>query len=175
MGMTKNSTRAARRAERAKQRRFGRDEASNSFALFVVMLPMLLGAFGMGLDISRNVYIRTELQNALDLAVVGGAAEVRHDDAGNIYVDQARAVAAAERIYDANRQQAARLECTSNHTIEGTGTRRCWQRWNEPVASGGEFTYSVVEISKNAFLPVVGVTFQTYRLVSHASLRQDAQ
>lgn len=163
------------RSPTTRSRRWGRDEASNSFALFVVMLPMLLGAFGMGLDISRNVYIKTELQNALDLAVVGGAAEVKSTSTGDIAVDQTRAVAAAERIYQANRAQAAKLECTSTQTIEGSTTRRCWKRWEEPVASGTEFTYSVIERSRNAFLPVIGVTYQDYRLVSHASLRQDAQ
>lgn len=156
-------------------RRWGRDESSNSFALFVVMLPMLLGAFGMGLDISRNVYIKTELQNALDLAVVGGAAEVRHNSSGDIQVDRERAVATTERIYQANRAQAAALECPGKSVIAGTGQRRCWKEWEPPVANGAEFTYSVIERSRNAFLPTIGIPYQDYRLVSRASLRQDAQ
>lgn len=173
--MTRRATSVSHTPASTKPRRWGRDEASNSFALFVVMLPMLLGAFGVGLDVSRSVYIRTELQNALDLAVVGGAAEVRHNPSGNIAVDQDRAVATTERIYQANRAQAARLECTGEGVIDSLGTRRCWKRWEDPVANGSEFTYSVVERSRNAFLPVIGITFQDYRIVSHASLRQDAQ
>lgn len=157
------------------ERRFGRDEASNSFALFVVMLPMLLGAFGMGLDISRNVYIRTELQNALDLAVVGGAAEVTHNSNGDIQIDRERAIATTERVYQANRAQAAALECKGGAVIAGTEQRRCWALWEPAIANGAEFTYSVVETSRNAFLPTIGIPYQQYRLVSHASLRQDAQ
>lgn len=174
MRMTKIRFRRRPSHTTGKPRRFGHDEASNSFALFVVMLPMLMGAFGIGLDVSRNVYIKTELQNALDLAVVGGAAEVSHDDHGNIYVNPGKAVATTERIYEANRQQAARLECTSTTVIEGTSQRRCWKR-DGYTANGVEFSYSLTERSRNAFLPVVGVVYQDYRLISHASLRQDAR
>lgn len=159
-----------------KRRTGPRDESSNSFALFVVMLPLLMGAFGMGMDMSRNVFIRTELQNALDLAVVGGAAEVRYTGSGDIKVNQEAAVATTERLYNLNRINASKLECLGGGHIAGAeGQRRCWKVLDLPAATGVEYVYGVSERSRNAFLPVIGVVYQDYQIISRASLRQDAQ
>lgn len=162
-------------APEAKSRRRVREEASNSFALFVVMLPMLMGAFGLGLDMSRNVFIRTELQNALDLAVVGGAAEVKWSGDGDLRINQEAAVNTTERIYNLNRAHASRLVCQGHAVIANGGGTRCWLPYGEAKATGVEYVYGVTEKSRNAFLPVIGVEYQTYNIVSRASLRQDAQ
>lgn len=179
MDATEPTTCSTATAKGSARRRWGRDESSNAFALFVVMLPMLLGAFGIGLDVSRNIYIRTELQNALDLAVVGGAAEVKHNPSGDIRIDAAQAISTTERVYNANRAHAAKLECTGTGSLDGVlGGRRCWKVWNDVVSVNGvEFTYGVVERSRNAFLPVIGssLAYQDFKIVSHASLRQDAR
>lgn len=151
-----------------------REEASNSFALFVVMLPLLMGAFGMGLDMSRNVFIRTELQNALDLAVVGGAAEVKWTGDGTLKINQEAAVNTTERLYNLNRAHASALICEGHGTIPEGGGKRCWEQYGEPKANGVEYVYGVTEKSRNAFLPVIGVEYQSYNIVSRASLRQDA-
>lgn len=162
-----------------------RDESSNSFAMFVIMIPLLMGAFGMGLDISRNVFIRTELQNGLDLAVVGGAAEVQFAPNGAAVVDLEKAVVATERVYNMNRAEAAALLCTKGQgLLADSGITRCWQPVDPHtytdinkatgVASSGYY-YAVRERSRNAFLSVVGVTYQDYLIESRASIRQAAQ
>lgn len=151
-----------------------RDESSNSFALFVVMLPMLMGAFGLGLDISRNVYIRTDLQNSLDLAVVGGAASTVDKNNGGIKIDAEKAIASTEKIYAANRP-AKNLTCFGGGSIPDSDATRCWEVVEHSFTnSNTEFSYTVHEQSRNAFLPVIGIEYQQYTVSAHAAVRQDA-
>lgn len=165
------------RPDRIKRRSKARDEASNSFALFIIMAPVIFGAFGVGLDISRNVYIRTELQNSLDMATVAGAAVTTVDANGNAVIDTNNALTAVEKVYAMNRAQGPALACAGwgpGNLIAGTTLRECWQVNSQAVTSRSLY-YSVKERSTNAFLPIIGVKYQTYDIVSQARIKQAAQ
>lgn len=151
------------------------EELSNSFALMVVMLPVILGAFGMGIDMARNTYIRTSLQNTLDMATVAGAA-VTNVTAGQPTINPTGAIQQTERIYAIDRNTGPGLACIGSRAIvSGTTLPMCWKRWHAPRVRATKLTYSVVEKSRNAFLPVIGIDFQTYHLVSHAVVNQQTQ
>ncbi len=153
-----------------------RDEASNSFPLLVLLLPLILGSFGIGLDTARNFYIRTSLQNDLDLAVVAGAAVTSYNNAGDVVIDGNRALREVERIYALNRGDGPGLSCTGDGAgVAGTdGLRRCWTTERQVVhPSGQRITYVIAERSRNAFLPVLGERFryQDYTIRSEALLK----
>lgn len=143
-----------------------RDEKSNSFALFVVMLPILLGAFGLGVDVARNVYIRSSLENALDTAVTSGAAAgyVYNGQDGSFSLEQF--TQATERVYALNRQNGPGLSCIGAGIVPGTTLPKCWVQPRGPQYDGTrhEVRYSVQEQSRNSFLNVIGVPTQTYRI-----------
>lgn len=156
----------ARRTGRATRR----SESGNAFAVFIVMLPMLLAAFGMGVDVARNTYIRMSLQNDLDMAVVGGAAVTQTNSNGKLVISTSGAQAAVRETYRLNRLNSTNLDfCLTGNT------NRCWQETAGAPAvtqNGTRITYSIRERSRNtAFLAFVGVPFQDYRLTSSAVLR----
>lgn len=153
-----------------------RDEASNSFAMFVVMLPMILGAFGIGVDMSRNLYIRTSIQNHLDMATVAGAGTTVQTSAG-LRVDTKNALPQVERVYAVNRASGPGLSCIGNRSIiEGTdGQRRCWTQPVKAAATSTKVTYTVAERSRNSFLVVLGIKDQNYRVSSAAKVNQQTE
>lgn len=158
------------------------DESSNSFAMFVVMLPLIIGAFGIGIDIARNVYIRTSLQNALDMATVGGAAVTEVAPGGGLRIDADNALLTTEQVYALNRASGPSVDCVDTPgNIPGTQLARCWRTGvglRAPTVTDTAIYYSVRERSKNAFLPVLGVTslvWQDYVLESHAVLKQSGE
>jgi hypothetical protein len=151
-----------------------RDEASNSFALFLIMMPVIMGAFGIGLDMSRNVYIRTTLQNGLDMATVSGAGVTDVNQEGVVDIDEEGALRAVETVYAQNRPGF--MECTGdNSRIGDTGYHRCWKQWGSPTINRAYLQYGVRERSKNAFLPVIGVKWQDYHIRSQARINQQAE
>lgn len=151
-----------------------RDESSNSFAMFIVMLPIIMGAFGMGLDFSRNVYIRTTLQNALDMATVSGAGVTEINSQGRVDIVNGEALRTVERIYAINRSEVP-MDCWGDgDDIEGTTLNKCW-RESEFGMSRDYLTYGVRERSQNAFLTVIGVKWQRYDIVSNAAVNQDQE
>lgn len=151
-----------------------RDEASNSFAVFIILLPIIMGAFGMGLDFSRNVYIRTTIQNALDMATVSAAGVTEVNDDGKVDILNRQAYETVEKVYAVNRAEVP-LDCWGDGaSIEGTSLRRCWQETDFAVTRD-YLTFGVKERSKNAFLPVIGVKWQKYTVVSNARVNQDSE
>lgn len=150
-----------------------RDEASNSFAMFVVMLPLILGAFGIGVDMSRNVYLRTTIQNHLDLAVVSGAGT--HVSNGT-KIDAHAALVQVERVYAVNRAAGPGLMCTgSGARVPGTRVGRCWTTPYPAQVTPTSVKYSVREKSHNVFLTVLGIPNQTYNITSFARVNQNTQ
>lgn len=151
-----------------------RDEASNSFALFIIMLPVIMGAFGTGLDFSRNVYIRTTLQNALDMATVSAAGVTEINGEGRVDILGGQARDTVERVYAINRAEVP-VDCWHySGGLEGTSLDKCWKEV-EFTATRNSLTYKVSERSQNAFLPVIGIKWQKYIIASTASVNQDSQ
>lgn len=150
-----------------------RDEASNSFAMFIVLLPVILGSFGIGVDMSRNIYLRTVIQNHLDLAVVSGAGT---HVANGTKIDPSGALRQVERVYAVNRAAGPGLSCTgSGAKVYGTNAPRCWTTPTPAKVTATTVQYSVREKSVNAFLQVVGVPTQTYNITSFARVNQTTQ
>lgn len=170
-------SRVAARWRRYRDRpRKPRDERSNSFAMFVVLLPVIIGAFGLGVDTARNVYIRISLQNSLDMATVSGAAVTFVNGDGDVEIDQSEALATIRQVYALNRSQGPGLACIGPRTpVSGTDLVQCWKSWNPAVVNRANLTYSVHEQSTNAFLQIVGVRTQDYHLESDARLKQKTE
>lgn len=152
------------------------DEASNSFAMFVVMLPMILGAFGIGVDMSRNLYIRTSIQNHLDMATVAGAATGTPTSTG-IKITKEYAIREVERVYAVNREGGPAMSCIgSQAVVPGTGgLHRCWKQPVGSKVTTTQVTYTVAERSRNAFLSVIGIPVQNYQVTSAAKVNQQTE
>lgn len=168
------------RARAQRWQRKPRDESSNSFALLIMLLPLILGAFGIGVDTARNTYIRISLQNDLDLATVGGAAVTTYDTSNNLVIDENAALIEVARIYAQNRSVGPGLSCIGDQQrVPGTNPAipRCWRGLdpNGVTPNGLRLNYSVSERSRNAFLPVLGITWQDYSLRSSAVLNQGTE
>ncbi len=161
---------------RAPARRSRGEESGNSFVLFVVLLPILLGAFGLGLDMTRNVYIRTSLQNALDMATAAGAAVTTTAPGGRTVLRPEEALQTVEQVYALNRSTGPALACLgSRQPVAGTTLGKCWVQPAPPVLTDTTITYTVRERSTNAFLQVLGVPYQDYRLQSRSRVNQTTQ
>lgn len=153
-----------------------RDESSNSFAMFVALLPVILGSFGMGIDISRNVFIRTSLQNSLDMAVVAGAGVTKVGEGGYVEIDREKVIPTIEHTYALNRAAGPALDCRERYVIADSNQVRCWRLLpNHIVVEPNYIEYGINERSRNAFLQVVGLAHQEYRLISEARVNQDTE
>jgi Flp pilus assembly protein TadG len=152
------------------------DERGNTLAMFIVLLPIILGAFGMGVDTARNVYIRMSLQNALDMATVSGAAVTTISPSGQVVIDPAGARRTVEQMYALNRGQKPAVSCSGPGTpVPGAGVARCWQASHPPKVTAGQVSYEIREQSRNAFLGLLGAPTQTYTLRSTAVINQTTQ
>lgn len=70
---------------KTKQLKAGEKGASTVVALFMVLI--IFTAFGMGFDIMRNAYLRSSLNNDLDMAVAAAASQVYIGSDGQVYID----------------------------------------------------------------------------------------
>jgi Flp pilus assembly protein TadG len=153
-----------------------RDERGNTLAMFIMLLPLILGAFGMGVDTARNVYIRTSLQNALDMATVGAAAVTTVAPNGHVVIDAAGARRTVEQMYALNRGQKPSVSCSGPGTpVPGAGVPRCWQASAPPQVTATRVSYEIREQSRNSFLGLLGAPTQTYTLRSTAVINQTTQ
>lgn len=152
-----------------------RDESSNSFAMLIVMLPMLLAAFGLGLDFARNLYIKISLNNALEQAVVSGAG-VANTSRHGVTIDPNAAMDAVQRVYAIDRTAGPSLDCIGPKTIvPGTNYPQCWKTWKATVVGQQFIQYGVDEQSTNMFLGIVGDSTQNYHLQAQARIKQATQ
>jgi hypothetical protein len=155
-----------------------RDEKSNSFALFIICLPIIIGAFGLGVDIARNVYVRQTMQSNLDLSVYSSLGNAHTDGSGNLVLDDpATVLASAEGLYAMNRADGPGLGCTNSGTVRlptGQIVTKCWTT-TRTVVTSTTVCYWAVEKSRNAFLPVLSkdLLYQTYDLSSGATIARD--
>lgn len=149
-----------------------RGEDANSFAMLLTMLPMLISAFGLGVDMSHNQYIRNELQAAADMATVAGTAMNNVDSTRTSRIDPDAAVAVMRQTYNANRDSGpATLDCLSGKPKE------CWVEYRKPTISTNRqvLAFYVQEQSRNGFLSIVGISKQQYHVVSKARVNQTTE
>jgi hypothetical protein len=145
------------------------ERAASSMVAFIMFFPLIVGAFGFGIDIARNIWIRTSIQNAVDTSAVGGAGVTDNYGAGGaLQIREGDAIAEMRTLYKLNRANVA-LTCLSGS--EG----QCWVEPNghPPAVIGGtKITFDVREESKNAFLGFLGQRVQQYNLHSQAKISQ---
>lgn len=142
------------------------ERAASSMVAFIMFFPLIVGAFGFGIDIARNIWIRTSIQNAVDTSAVGGAAVTdNHGAGGALRIRGGDAIDEMRTLYKLNRANVA-LNCLGS--VEG----RCWIEPHPPVVTGLRITFDVHEESTNAFLGFVGQPRQQYNLHGQAKISQ---
>lgn len=157
----------------------GRDENGNGLIMLITLMPVILLAFGVGLDTARAMWVRQALQKAVDQAAVAGAATTRIDAAGGLVIDTVsappnEAFSTTRRFYALNRPGA--VLCTGDRAaIPGTDRQRCWtEPATQPLrvsADGQNLFFMVRERSPHSgFLRLAGLTHQDYNLISRARI-----
>ena len=149
------------------------ERAATSLVMFIMFFPLIVGSFGFGVDVARNIWVRTSLQNAVDTAVVGGAA-VTTTRAGQVIVDgrPGKAKAEVRMLYARNRADNPGLKCfPGGGTVAGTmpPITRCWT--NESLSTTDDSAnFGVREQTTNAFLMLLGQRTQQYNLKGQAEI-----
>lgn len=153
---------------RRRGRALHQDERSNSLAMIIATLPLIIGVFGMGIDVARNVYIRSSLQNSLELAVVSGAGATFINGERAVEIDPARAEAAINTVYAANR-------ATGPGPLVCQAGPHCWRQMGASRIRRDSVRWRIREVSRNAFLPILGLHEQRYVLDAYAQVRQQTR
>lgn len=139
-----------------------RKEDGNSFLMFIFLMPVLSGAFGLGLDTALGQYTRTGIQNAADSATVAGAAQTKY--VGNKKViDINKATAMVKTMYNEQRLNYPNVTRTEPEiTVQLIPGRN----------AGDPQTLKVFinEKSPTLFLHMAGVSEFKYNIVSSARL-----
>jgi hypothetical protein len=148
------------------------ERAVSSLVMFFVFFPLIVAAFGTGIDVAKNVWIRTSIQNGLDSAAVGGAGTTT-TVGGVVTVDKKLAPGEMRKLYAINRAANPGLKCIGSGSF-AVGMRSYQRCWTEPypgirmTATTTEF--NVHEESTNAFLGLLGQPTQTYNLRGKAKV-----
>lgn len=148
-------------------------ENGNSFIMYILLLPILMGFFGYAVDSGISYYTRTGIQNALDSAAVAGAAGntidggrgVVYDAHGNYIINGNRAKAQAIAAMKVSLKQYPNLECDEYNCYNIKAT----------IIDGGAgrgkvLRLTVQERSKTLFLHIIGISEQKYNLISEARI-----
>jgi|GEM_PF-5962342 len=151
------------------------ERAASSLVVFIMFFPLIVGAFGFGIDIAKNIWIRTSIQNAVDSSAVGGAGVTKTNAAGVLKIDPGPAKVEMRKLYALNRRDNPGLSCNGDRTaITGTPYQRCWT--GEVTTVGAATTlFRVQEESKNAFLGFVGQRTQKYKVQGQAKVSLSTQ
>ena len=183
-----NNRKFSGKKELRKQRRLSRrlDERANGLILLISTLPLVLSAFGLGLDMARNVWIRSTLQEALDSATVAASGVTRVGPGNRLIVDTSparpeNATQQLRKYYAINRPGF--VLCRPNPgSVPFTNMSMCWverpagpgpQVGPRVSPDGQRITYSVRERSPNSgFLRFVNINFQNYNVTSQARIRE---
>jgi Putative Flp pilus-assembly TadE/G-like len=148
------------------------ERAASSLVVFIMFFPLIVGAFGFGIDIARNIWIRTSIQNAVDSSAVGGAGVTRTDPrTGALAIDAGAAKNEMRKLYFLNRADNPSLTCrpAASFTVGGHTYARCWRGEVATVdANTNTAVFEVQEQSKNAFLGFLGQPTQNYSLQGKA-------
>lgn len=148
-------------------------ENGNTFIMYILLLPVLMGFFGFAVDSGISYYTRTGMQNALDSAAIAGATGntvdggrgVVYDSRGNYVINVVKAKKQAVAAMKTSLQQYPNLNCTDYNCYNITAT----------VVDGGAGRGSVLRLevkerSKTLFLHIIGQKEQVYTLKSEARI-----
>ena len=141
-------------------------ENGNSFIMYILLLPVLMGFFGYAVDAGLSYYTRTGMQNALDSAAIAGATQVNYNGSGSFDIDRERAEAQAIASMKVSLQQYPNLECQDGS---------CYNNIHATIVNvGGErgsvLRLDVTEKSKTLFMHILGIKEQPYTLKSEARI-----
>jgi hypothetical protein len=152
------------------------ERAATPLVVFILFFPLIVGAFGFGVDHARNVWIRTSIQNAVDSAAVGGAAVTKINTRTRLLeVDKVNAPGEMRRLYAFNRADNPGLICIGDRAqISGTTYTRCW-RGEVTTVTARSTLFKIQERSNNAFLGLLGQPTQTYNLQGKAKVNLATQ
>lgn len=142
-------------------------EQGNTFVALMVMLPLLLGIFGVALDAGVGYYTRIGLQNSLDNAAVAGASQMNSvgvSGGSRNVINATKAAQVAKQVYSQSRQNYPNIQCGSNTCYTFTSTVK-----NDPTR-GQYLQLTIKESSKSLFLQFFGIEKQNYTLVSDARI-----
>lgn len=141
-------------------------ENGNSFLMYILLLPLLMGFFGYAVDAGISYYTRTGMQNALDSAAIAGAAKVNYNGSGSFNIDVERAKSQAIASMKVSLKQYPNVECPSGS---------CYNNIQATIVDGGGergqvLRLTVQEKSKTLFLHILGIKEQPYTLKSEARI-----
>lgn len=147
------------------------NEQGNSFVMYVMMMLVLLGVFGLAVDTAFNVYTRNAIQSALDTATRAAVQQTGIQN-GRVVVNPQRAATSVLKTYTKNRPGSgtsggAMLVC------QKTSGGECFQVTKYTVGTDPKTGQQYLEIGvrekrNNLFLNMVGVDQQTFEVTSRA-------
>lgn len=148
-------------------------ENGNTFVMYLLLLPLMMGFFGYAVDSGISYYTRTGMQNALDSAAVAGAAGntvdggrgVVYDSHGNYVINVVKAKNQAVTAMRTSLKQYPNLNCSDYNCYNITATVI-----NGGVGRGSVLRLEVQERSKTLFLHILGQKEQVYTLRSEARI-----
>lgn len=150
--------------------------------VFLLTIPMLIGVVGLGIDTSRGVYTRQNIENNAMNAVVGASTQLK-TNLGEVHPENARTVAID--LYTANRANYEKMvrcatpsDLQAGETLQG-GTCK-WilvgfgSRY-DALSGRTEIYLHVRERSPNVFLNTFGVAEFNIESNQAARLTQDVE
>lgn len=140
-------------------------ENGNSFLMYIFLLPILMGFFGLAVDSGISYYTRTGMQNALDSAAIAGAAQVNYNGSGSFAINRDRAKVQAITAMKVSLKQYPNLNCKDYNCYDIKATIV-----NGGVGRGEVLRLTVTERSKTQFLHIIGQHEQVYNLKSEARI-----
>ncbi|MGV8846524.1 TadE/TadG family type IV pilus assembly protein [Tessaracoccus sp.] len=154
------------------------ERAASTLVAFFMFFPLVVGAFGFGIDLARNVWIRNSIQNAVDSAVVGGAGVTKITSAGVVVINPVPAVAEMRKLYAINRADNPNLKCIGDNAgfaANGITYHRCWRELPAPRVTSKTAQFNVQEQSRNAFMGLLGMPTQSYTLQGKAKVNRSTE
>lgn len=150
--------------------------------IFLLTIPMLIGVVGLGIDTSRGVYTRQNIENNAMSAIVGASTQLQTN---TDQIDMAKSKEVAIQLYTSNRANYEKMvRCaTSADLLAGETLQGGTCKWilvgfgtRYDVKSGkSELYMHVRERSPNVFLNTFGVAEFNIEANQAARLTQDVE
>lgn len=136
-------------------------EDGNAFLMYIFIFPIMCGAVGLSLDTGLGTYTQNGIQNAVDNAVVAGAAQTKYSGKKKV-IDFTQANKKVNEIYNEQRKDYPNITgetpSITVKLIKGRGT------------TADTLSVVVKEKSPTIFLHLVGVNEFNYDVRGQARL-----